>query len=158
MKKELSIGLSEKIRRQAAVELEGLLADEFALYVQLRNFHWNIVGPGFSELHAFFEKQYEKVEGFVDEVAERIRQLGFASPGSLKSFLKKTQIEEAEDREVQATAALEKTLKNHERLIRRLREAVEKMGHLKDAGTEDFLTGLMEEHEKMAWMTRAFLA
>ena len=152
------IGLSDANRNGVVKLLVPLLADEYVLYTKTRNYHWNVVGPQFNDLHKFFEAQYEELDGFVDDVAERIRQLGGRSPGTLAEFSKAARLKERPGQRPNARAMLTALLADHEAVIKTLRAdlatAMEKFG---DAGTSDFLTGLMEKHEKMGWMLRAFL-
>jgi starvation-inducible DNA-binding protein len=152
------IGLIDSNRNGVVKLLTPLLADEYVLYTKTRNYHWNVVGPQFNDLHKFFEAQYEELDGFVDEVAERIRQLGAPSPATLAEFVKIARLEEHPGRQPDAKGMLAALLADHEAVIQSLRgdlaTAMDKFG---DAGTSDFLTGLMEKHEKMAWMLRAFL-
>ena len=157
-KKTLDIGLGDEARKGVIEVLNTLLADEYVLYTKTRNYHWNVVGPQFNDLHKFFEAQYEELDGFVDDVAERIRQLGGKSPGTLAEFSKAARLKERPGQRPNARAMLTALLADHEAVIKTLRAdlatAMEKLG---DAGTSDFLTGLMEKHEKMGWMLRAFL-
>jgi starvation-inducible DNA-binding protein len=153
-----AIGLSDTNRNGVVKLLAPLLADEYVLYTKTRNFHWNVVGPQFNDLHKFFEAQYEELNDFVDDVAERMRQLGGRSPGTLAEFSKAARLKERPGQRPNARAMLAALLADHEAVIQTLRvdlsTAQDKLG---DAGTCDFLTGLMEKHEKMAWMLRAFL-
>jgi starvation-inducible DNA-binding protein len=154
----INIGLSQQ-QRQGVVEiLSRLLADEYLLYTKTRNYHWNVVGPQFNDLHKFFEGQYEAIDEFIDDVAERARTLGAPAVGTLAEFKQLGRIKEQPGRRPAARQMLQDLLADHEALVQILREdlqtAMDKHG---DAGTSDFLTGLMERHEKMAWMLRAFL-
>ena len=151
-----NIGLSEKNRQEVGKLLNILLSDEYVLYTKTRNFHWNVTGPQFNDLHKFFEGQYGELDGFVDEVAERGRALGVPSFGSLQEFLRHSRLKEQSGLELGAKAMLGQLLADHESLIRHLRVDSEAAAELGDAGTNDFLVGLMESHEKMAWMLRAF--
>ncbi|MCS6804448.1 MAG: DNA starvation/stationary phase protection protein [Acidobacteriota bacterium] len=153
-----NIGLNNK-NRDAVVEiLNRLLADEYVLYTKTRNYHWNVVGPQFNDLHKFFEAQYDELNEIVDEVAERARSLGGPSLGTLKEFLQHTRLKEHPGEYPNAQKMLQNLLADHEAVIRYLREDLVTVGEkYGDAGTNDFLTGLMEQHEKMAWMLRAFL-
>jgi starvation-inducible DNA-binding protein len=154
-----NIGLSDKSRDAVVKILNVLLADEYVLYTRSRSFHWNVVAPNFSELHAFFQAQYEELDGIVDEVAERARTLGGAAAGSLGEFLKLTRLKESPALPRDAAGMVAALLEDHESVIQALRRdlalVAERHG---DVGTNDFLTGLMERHEKMAWMLRAHLA
>lgn len=151
------IGLADKNRVRAIDILNALLADEYVLYTKTRNFHWNVTGPQFNDLHKFFEAQYEALNETIDAVAERARALGGAAAGSLAEFLKVARLKEAPGRLQAGPRMIQALRADHETVIRQLRKDVEACGALGDAGTEDFLTGLMERHEKMAWMLRAFL-
>ncbi len=151
-------GLSDRSRDAVVGILNTLLADEVLLYTKTRNYHWNVRGPQFNDLHKFFDAQYGELNGIVDEVAERARSLGGTALGTLVEFQKAARLKEKPGDAPHARAMLANLLADHEALVRFLREdlqaAQDKHG---DAGTCDFLTGLMEQHEKMAWMLRAFL-
>ena len=150
------IGISDKNRGAAVQILNTLLADEYVLYTQTRKFHWNVTGPLFHDLHKFFESQYEELDGIVDEVAERVRALGGVSFGTLAEFLKHTRLKERPGQNPEAPAMTTDLLRGHEALIQTLREDLATCADsLGDMGTSDFLTGIMEKHEKMAWMLRA---
>ncbi|MFI5362283.1 MAG: Dps family protein [Elusimicrobiota bacterium] len=153
-----TIGLKESARAKVLAVLDPVLADEYALYTKTRNFHWNVVGPNFHDMHKFFEAQYEILDGHVDAVAERSRALGGRALGSLKEFLGAARLKESLGRTMKASVMLAELLRDHEELIRTLRADVDETTRLGDAGTADFLTGLMEEHEKMAWMLRSHLS
>jgi starvation-inducible DNA-binding protein len=153
-----NIGLSGADRDGVLEILRALLADEYVLYTKTRNYHWNVVGPQFNDLHKFFESQYEELDDVVDDVAERMRALGGWSPGSLAEFLRSTRLGEHPGEIPEPRRMIADLLEDHEALIRSLRADLETvLERYHDAGTNDFLTGLMERHEKMAWMLRAFL-
>lgn len=155
---ERHIGLTAQQQASVATILATLLADEYVLYTKTQNYHWNVKGPQFHDLHTFFESQYEELDDIVDEVAERIRALGEPTPGTLAEFLQVARLTEQPGKRLSATDMIAQLLADHESVIRHLRkdlETVEAEHH--DAGTNDFLTGLMEKHEHMAWMLRAHL-
>ena len=151
-----NIGISEPNKQAVADELNKLLADEFLLYAKTRKFHWNVEGAQFHDLHIFFEKQYDQLATIMDEVAERIRKIGHYAIGSMNQFLKETSLSENEEDSVASNVMLQELLDDHETIIRRLRSDIDKFqDKYKDAGSADFLTGLIEQHETMAWMLRA---
>ena len=153
-----NIGLSHEQREGVVAILNALLADEYLLYTKTRHYHWNVVGPQFHDLHKFFETQYTELNEIVDDVAERSRSIGGKALGTMAEFLKHTRLEEQTGHYPNARDMIANLLADHEALICQLRldlEACTEQYH--DAGTTDFLTGLMEQHEKMAWMLRAFL-
>ncbi len=151
-----NIGITDNNRESVAAILNTLLADEYLLYTQTRKYHWNVTGPHFNDLHKFFQSQYEELNDIVDDVAERARSLGEVSDGTMTEFLKKTHLSEQPGKVPDANGMLQNLLKHHESIIKSLRTDIEtcdkKYG---DAGTTDFLTQVMEKHEKMAWMLRA---
>src|SRR5579863_3110471 len=133
--------------------LNRLLSDAHVLYIKTRNCHWNVVGPHFQELHKFFETQYSQIEAEIDGIAERIRSLGGKAPGTMTEFLGHASLKEEPGCYPDAQGMLRQLLADHESVIRVLRESVDKCDqHYHDLGTADFLTGLMEDHEKTAWM------
>jgi starvation-inducible DNA-binding protein len=152
------IGIADDMRRGVVELLSTLLADEYVLYTKTRNYHWNVVGMQFNDLHKFFEAQYEALDEVIDEVAERARSLGGRALGTLAEFTERTRLKEEPKKTPEAKQMLANLLADHETLVRELRAdlqtAMDKFG---DAGTSDFLTGLMEKHEKTAWMLRSFL-
>ncbi len=153
-----NIGISDSNRQSVVKILNTLLADEYVLYTKTRNYHWNVVGPQFNDLHKFFESQYEALNDIVDEVAERGRALGGKAAGTLAEFSQQTRLKEQPGQYPDARAMLTNLLADHERVIQSLRgDLPAVMDKYADAGTNDFLTGVMEKHEKMAWMLRAFL-
>lgn len=152
---KVEIGLQDVQREAVARVLSALLADEYVLYTKTRYCHWNVTGPRFNDLHKFFESQYDDLAEKVDEVAERIRSLGHLSPGSLTEFVKLARLKETPGARWSAEQMCAVLLADHEQLIRQLRGDVEAVAAQGDAGTNDFLTGLMEDHEKMAWMLRS---
>jgi starvation-inducible DNA-binding protein len=154
----VNIGLSQRQRQGVLEILSPLLADEYVLYTKTRNYHWNVVGPQFNDLHKFFESQYEALEDFIDDVAERARTVGGPAVATLAEFQKLARLKEHPGRYPPAREMVKNLLADHEAVIQTLRRdldaALDQHG---DAGTSDFLTGLMERHEKMAWMLRSFL-
>jgi len=153
-----NIGIPDGNRQSVIGLLNTLLADEYVLYTKTRNYHWNVTGPQFNDLHKFFETQYEALDDIVDEVAERARSLGGRAAGSLEEFRKLARLGEDVGKVPAARDMLAALLADHEALARSLRADVDTVTDKhKDTGTADFLTGLLEQHEKMSWMLRSFL-
>ncbi|MDR3624578.1 MAG: DNA starvation/stationary phase protection protein [Chlamydiales bacterium] len=153
------IGLKAKEMKAACRDLTHLLADEFVLYTKTRKFHWNVTGISFNDLHKFFEAQYDDLAKFVDDVAERIRQLGEFAIGTFAEFLEHTCLKEHAGKNPDAKGMLKELLSDHESIIRDIRQYIKKASDVhEDEGTANFLTDLLEKHEKMAWMLRSFLS
>ena len=153
-----NIGISEKNSLSVVNELSKILADEYILSTKTRNAHWNVEGPDFIDKHKFFETQFGQLDEFIDSVAERIRSLGHYAPASLGSFLSLTQLTEMNREKNDSHGFITELLEDHEVIISKLRENIHRFGEeFHDAGTCDFITGLMESHEKMAWFLRSHL-
>jgi starvation-inducible DNA-binding protein len=153
-----AIGISDDHLLKVAQQLNGILADEFLLYLKTRNAHWNVEGRDFHAMHKFFESQYEQLDEIMDEVAERIRSLGHYAPATLKTYLELTHLTEQMREKNDSPGFIKELLGDHETVINQFRKNIDYFANeLKDAGTSDFITGLMETHEKMAWMLRAHL-
>jgi len=155
---ETSIGIKPDLTAKVALELSRILADEFVLYTKTRNAHWNVEGPDFFNQHKFFENQYEQLDETMDDVAERIRSIGHYAPATLREYLKLTKLSEQLREANDSKGYIKELLSDHESIIIHLRENISRFAdEYKDLGTSDFITSLMETHEKMAWMLRAHL-
>ena len=154
---KVNIGISDKNRQAVAMALNQLLADEHILYNKTRNYHWSIEGPSFMEFHKLYEAQYDMLAESIDEIAERIRTIGHFAEGRLKEIVKLATLDEPE-----APTGQEQQIQNleadHETMIMKLRKLIKDFDEkYKDIGSSDFVTGLLRQHEKMAWMLRSYL-
>ena len=113
------IGVPKQHLQDVANEMQKLLADEFVLYTKTRNYHWNVEGPNFIEMHKFYEGMYEQLEEVIDNVAERIRALGHYSEARLKDFVGLTRLEEPSYTNNQQEQ-LKNLLGDHETIIKEL--------------------------------------
>jgi len=153
-----TIGIKPEHLALAAHSLNRLLANEHVLYIKTRNAHWNVEGPDFHAMHLFFETQYGQLEEMIDEVAERIRSLGHYAVATMQGFLELTSLTEKSGEKNNSQGFMKELLGDHETIIMHIRESIDQYANeWNDAGTSDFVTGLMETHEKMAWMLRAHL-
>ena len=152
-----NIGIADKNIHGITGILTNVLSDAVVLYTKTRKFHWNVKGQSFMELHKLFESQYKKLEQAIDEIAERINKLGSPVIGTLKEFIANSSIKEAPGKYPVQTEMLKELLNDHESVIRKLRKAVDECDEkYSDAGTADFLTDLMKEHETIAWTLRRY--
>lgn len=151
------IGISEKGRKEVAQRLNLLLANEYVLYTKTLKYHWNIKGPFFGPLHELFGKQYEQLLHMIDDIAERAQQLGFEAVATLKEFLKVSTIKEEPGVYPDDKGMIKNLLNDQEAIIRQIREDIDHTTQVSDAGTNNFLSELIEKHEKMAWMLRSHL-
>ncbi|MFP5039654.1 Dps family protein [Parasediminibacterium sp. JCM 36343] len=154
---KIDIGIPEKNAQAVAFELNKVLADEVLLAAKTRNYHWNVEGPSFMELHKFYEGLYDELDEVIDEVAERVRAIGHYAEGRLVDVLKLTSLLENEYTN-DSKKQLADLLSDHETMIRTLRKLITVFADdYKDLGNSDFVTGLMEKHEKTAWFIRSYL-
>ncbi len=152
----IDIGLNKPDRKKTADGLSKVLADTYTLYLQTHFFHWNVTGPQFRTLHLMFEEQYLELAIAVDVIAERIRQLGFPSPGTYKQFQKLTVIKE-DDKIPAASDMIRVLMENNEVVARTSREVFDIADEANDQATADLVTQRMQTHEKAAWMLRSML-
>ncbi len=138
-------------------QLEKLLADSYTLYLKTHNYHWNVTGPMFSSLHTLFENQYTELATAVDEIAERIRALGFRAPGSYHEYAQLTDIREENDNSPSAETMLLRLVEGQEVVVRTARAIISVADAAHDEPTADLLTQRMQVHEKNAWMLRSLL-
>ncbi len=148
--------LSEESRKRLADALEKVLADAYSLFLKTQNYHWNIVGPEFNDLHDMFQKQYEALFEEIDELAERIRQLGFKVEGTFDRFKSVTSIKDA-DKDKKAMEMVKDLKESHEEMLPTMREVAAIAVEVKDYGTVDFMGDTLQDHEKTLWMLKALL-
>lgn len=154
-----NIGISQKNRKEVTDILAKLLADEFLLYTKTLKAHWNLEGHDFHTKHLFFEELYNEIKTYADSVAERIRKLGHYAPATMKEFLDLTQLSEKYNGTNSSEDYSAALLDDHDKIIQYIRENLSKVeDDFKDAGTSDFMNGLMQEHEEIAWMLRSIIA
>lgn len=153
---EINIGIEKEQREKIAEGLSRLLADSYTLYLKTHNFHWNVTGPMFSTLHTLFETHYTELALAVDEIAERIRALGIAAPGSYKQFAELSSIEE-ETGTPSAEEMIKQLILGQETVTRTARSIFPLVDEANDEPSADLLTQRMQVHEKNAWMLRSLL-
>ncbi|NLD01215.1 MAG: DNA starvation/stationary phase protection protein [Gammaproteobacteria bacterium] len=151
---DIDIGINKENRTQISDGLKRLLADSYTLYLQTHNFHWNVTGLQFRELHLMFEEHYTELAVAVDDIAERIRTLDVPAPGTYKEFAKLSSIEEVDG--VPTSAEMVRLLtKGHEQVIKTAREVLKTAQDADDESTASLVSDRMRIHEKTAWMLRA---
>ncbi|MPV85830.1 Dps family protein [Ostreibacterium oceani] len=154
---KVDIGINEQDRQTIAGGLSKLLADSYTLYLMTHNFHWNVTGPQFRELHLMFEEHYTELATAVDDIAERIRTLGVFAPGTYQTFQQLTQIESVEG--VPSAPEMIKHLTvAHEQVIKTCRAALIPAQQAGDESSVSLISDRMVIHEKTAWMLRAMAA
>ena len=155
----IDIGISGGDRAEIADGLSHVLADAYTLYLKTHNFHWNVTGPMFNALHTMFETQYTEQWTALDELAERIRALGFNAPGSYSEFAQLSSIKEAPGQT--GTLAwhemVQQLVSGNEAFCRTARKVLKSADSAGDDPSVDLLTTRLQTHEKYAWMLRSLL-
>lgn len=154
---EANNGLKKAARREVAEALAGNVADTYTLFASTQGLHWNVQGPLFYSIHKMTEEQYQDMFEAIDDLAERIRTLGFPAPATLGDMYQHSVIDEI-DPEADVKAQIEQLIAANEKVTLRMRAAVEKAEALTDVKTADLLTERIGVHEENAWMLRATIA
>ena len=146
-------GIDSDKLQTIAEHLVNAVADTYQLYIATQYTHWNIKGRAFYSLHAMFEDQYTALAAAIDDIAERLRTIGYKAPGSLAGMARRSSFEFPE---VEATEdMLKKLIAGHSSTLKTLRRGIEAAVEAGDLSTEDFLTARLQEHEKTIWMLRS---
>ena len=157
---KIDIGIKSADRKAIADGLSHFLADAYTLYLKTHAFHWNVTGPMFNSLHVMFEGQYTEQWAALDEIAERIRAIGFPAPGSYGEFVKLTSITEEPGREGEVPdwkEMVKQLVAGNEAVCRTARKVLATASKASDDPTADLLTQRLQAHEKAAWMLRSLL-
>jgi len=153
---KINVGIDETARKKITDGLARLLADSYMVYLKTHNYHWNVTGELFHSLHEQFEDQYTELAEAIDEIAERIRALGYQAPGSFREFSGIASIEEDSDRP-EALEMVRRLAEDNETILRTCREALGPCQEAGDEATIDLITHRLKVHSKVAWMLRSHL-
>jgi len=153
---QVETGIAADSREQIARGMSMLLADSYLLMLKTHFYHWNVKGHLFHTIHEMTEEQYNDLFSAVDDLAERIRALGFDAPGTFKQFQElsgnRDAKEQANEHEIIADL-----LQSHEAIVKSMRKVLQVADSASDEVTVDMLTQRLYTHEKYAWMWRSFL-
>jgi starvation-inducible DNA-binding protein len=131
-------------------------ASTFSFYLKAHNFHWNVEGIHFKELHDLFGAIYEEVYGSIDIFAEQIRSQGTYVPGSFQRFSMLTEIDD-ETNILPPEQMLQELLEDNEKIIKVLKLVFQESENNQEYGFSDFIAGRIDAHRKHGWMLRASL-
>jgi starvation-inducible DNA-binding protein len=145
---------TDKRQKHLAAGLTGLLADSYVLYNSTQTCHWNVEGPQFHSLHAMFEEQYGELAEAIDVIAERVRSLGFYTPGTLDHLTKLSRIQQPGELR-DSTEMLNHLIEAHQQVVHRASELRGEAEDALDEATVDLLTERLRVHEKTLWMLRS---
>ena len=149
------LGLDEKKTTNTVKELNILLADYHLYYQKLRNFHWNVIGKNFFDLHEKFEELYDDAKLKVDDIAERILTLRFQPTSNLSDYLKASNIKESKS-DISDSKMIEILLDDHGTLLKQMRKVTEVAEKGGDEGTIDLIGAYIRELEKTSWLLDAW--
>lgn len=152
----IDLGIDKKDRKMVSDALGRVLADTTLLYLKARNYHWNVVGPNFSQLHQLFEEIYNDLEEGADVIAERIRALGFYAPASFAEYVSISAIKE-ETNSPGALDMIKQLALDHELLVRRSNETMKTADSAGDVASSDLMVERIRSLSKHAWMLRSHL-
>jgi starvation-inducible DNA-binding protein len=151
---DINMGLSKDQREEMAKAVARLLADTYALYFKTHAYHWNVTGPRFHDLHAMFEEQYTELWQATDDIAERVRALGYMAPISYDEMAKSASIT-FDASTPDASTMVKNLVEGHEQVVRTAREVLTLAAEHDDEATADLVAPRVSFHEKTAWMLRA---
>ena len=156
MDMKVDTGIAQGDHNAIADGLGRVLADTYTLYLKTHNYHWNVTGPQFRALHLMFEEQYRELWAATDELAERIRALGYYAPGTYAQYAKLTSIQE-DNGVPSADQMVANLVKGHETVVKTARDLFQLADEAKDEVTADLMVQRMNASEKTAWMLRAMI-
>ncbi len=141
-------------REHLVARLTEVLADTFVLFNTTQFCHWNVVGRAFHSLHRMFEAQYREMFEAVDLIAERIRILGYSTPGTLEDYVRLSNVKQRADQRTPEDM-LQTLIEGHDLVAVRLETAIDAAQAAGDIATEDMLVERLRAHETAGWMLRA---
>lgn len=150
------LNLDEQKVKATVKELDVLLSDYHLYYQKLRNFHWNIIGKSFFDLHEKFEELYEDAKQKVDEIAERILTLRHQPLSNYSDYLKNSNLKEASS-DITDVKMVELLLKDHGALLNQMRSVIKAADDCGDEGTIDLIGAYIRELEKVSWMLETWV-
>ena len=149
------LNINEEKLLPVVIELNTLLADYHLYYQKLRNFHWNILGKNFFDLHDKFEDLYVDARHKIDEIAERILTLRYHPMSNYSEYLKTSSIVESNS-SLADTEMVAETLRAHRILLKQMTKVVAIADEIKDEGTIDLIGAYIRDMEKTSWMLDAW--
>ena len=154
---DVSTGIDNRARKEVAECLSHMLGETYMLQLKTQYYHWNVTGAHFKSLHVLFEEQYNALSASVDEIAERIRVLGYTAPGTFREFSELATIKEDKSLPADWRAMVKNLVAGNEALSRHARLWIGEVQKAGDEGTADLFIRKLQEHEKAAWMLRSHL-
>ncbi len=142
---------------QMVAEINGLLADHFALYVKTKNFHWHVTGPRFRDLHLLFDEQAAQIQGEIDAIGERARKLGGDTLTSIGSIAAHTQIADQDNANLSAEDMIAELRDDNVKLVERLKAMKDTAELARDNATDGLLDDWTDAAEERVWFLKSLL-
>jgi starvation-inducible DNA-binding protein len=149
----MNTGLKKENTHESVTILNRVQANLFVLYAKTKLYHWNVIGPFFGPLHSMFDDQAAELLEMIDTTAERVRALNVLSIGRLIDYKANSSLTEDDSTVIEDIKMIDNLLRDREAIIRQLRIGIDQVSS--DVGTVNFLTDMIEKHEKTAWMLRS---
>ncbi len=150
------LGFTQEETSKVVAPLNELLCNYHVHYQKLRNFHWNVKGGDFFDLHEKFEELYEMAKLNIDEIAERIRVFNHTPISTLKEYLEKSTIEEV-GTDLSGDEMVAVVIDDFENLLTFMVSSTDAASEIGDVGTIDLINNIIKGLEKKHWMLRSFL-
>ena len=151
------LGFNKEEASGLADSLNLLLCNYAVVYQKIRNFHWNVVGPDFFDVHEKLEVEYTVAAENIDAIAERVRILGFKPVSTLAEYLETAEVKEVEG-DLDSDEMMEEVVQDYEILLSFMVDVADLAGENGDMGTETMIRAMVIRTEEKHWMFSAFLA
>lgn len=138
-------------------ELNGLLADHFALYTKAKNFHWHVKGPRFRDLHLLFDEQAVEIRDQIDLIGERVRKNGADTITSITAIAKHTNIKDQERSDLAAEEMVKELHDDNVKVLDRIKKLKALAEAAGDNGTDGVLDDLTDQTEERVWFLKSTL-
>ena len=142
---------------QMITEINGLLADHFALYVKTKNFHWHVKGPRFRDLHLLFDEQALAIQGQIDAIGERARKLGGDTLTSVGMIAQNTQVQDQDSASLSAEDMIAELRDDNQRMVERLKAMKETAEAAGDNATDGLIDDWTDMAEERVWFLTSLL-
>lgn len=152
----VNTGVAREDRKNLAEKMGKVLASSYVLYHKIHAYHWNISGPLFYSVHKMTDDHYTDLAASIDDIAERIRAIGFRTPIGLERYLKDSVVEDTTDLP-NATEMIRQLAEDHQAIATQLRDAVQEAEKADDVFSADLLTARIGAHEEASWMLNALI-
>ncbi|HET9630328.1 MAG TPA: DNA starvation/stationary phase protection protein [Novosphingobium sp.] len=146
--------MGDNARTAHVANLNGLLADAFALYIKTKNFHWHVKGPHFRDLHLLFDEQATEILALTDLIGERVRKNGAATHTSLGSLERATHVAPQDRTDLDAAAMIDELIADNETFLARLRETKATAGEVGDNATDGIVDDWTDQCEQRIWFLK----